>query len=340
MHATEYLKAPGKYDARPIVVLHGNEWQLKQSALRAIITAVLGGGAADDLSVTRFSGKDSDLRTVRDELLTVSMFADRRVVVVEQADDFISNYRAGLEDYADRPSASAVLVLDCKSWRKNTRLAKKVAASGLEIDCSELVGGALIKWLVDQAKHEYDKQLARDAAGLMVELVGTSLSLLEQELSKLASYTGDRTSITTEDVRALVGGWKAETTWAMTDAIRDGNVGFALKCLDQLLAAGEAPPKLLGGLNYVFRKYAQATERSRSGIPLNVALKDSGVFPRDFDATARYLRRLGRPRAERILARLVQADADLKGASRIPERMQMERLILDLAGATDSGQGM
>ena len=66
-----------------------------------------------------------------------------------------------------------------------------------------------------------------------------------------------------------------------------------------------------------------------------MALKDSGVFPRDIEATVRYLRRIGRPRAERILGRLVQADSDLKGESRTSDRLQMERLVLDLAGTTN-----
>jgi DNA polymerase-3 subunit delta len=339
MHATDYLKAPHKHDVPPVVVMHGEEWQLKQSVLRAITGAVLGGDAEDELSVTRFAGDEVDLRTVRDELLTLSMFAERRVVVVEGADEFISAHRSGLEDYADKPSRSSVLILDCKSWTKTTRLAKKVAASGLELDCSPLKGAGLTKWLVDQARHEHGKQLARDAAGLMVELVGNGLGLLEQELGKLAAYAGERTQITVDDVRGLVGGWKAQTTWVMTDAVRDGNVALALKCLDQLLTAGEAPQKLLGGINYVFRKFARATERSRAGTPLNVALKESGVFPRDFAAAEHYLRRIGRPRAERILPRLVQADADLKGASRLPNRLQMERLLLDLAGPTTGERG-
>jgi DNA polymerase-3 subunit delta len=340
MHAADYLKAPRKHDVRPVVVMYGEEWQLKQSALRAITAAVLGGHAEDELSVTRFTGDAVDLRTVRDELLTVSMFAERRVVVVEGADEFVSAHRSGLEDYADKPSQSAVLILDCKSWPKNTRIAKKVAASGLELDCSPLKGAVLAKWLVDQAASEHDKQLARDAAGLMVELVGNGLSLLEQELGKLAAFVGDRKRITVEDVRGLVGGWKAETTWVMTDAVRDGNIALALKCLDQLLTAGEAPQKLLGGINYVFRKFARATDLSRGGMPINVALKESGVFPRDIDAAVRYLRRLGRPRAERLLSRLVQADADLKGASRLPNRLQMERLLLDLAGTTSGERGV
>lgn len=333
MHAADYLKAPDKHPARPVVVLHGSEWSLKLAAVDAITRQVLGADD-DDLSVTRFEGKSADLRQVRDELLTVSMFATARVVIVDDADEFISNFRAGLEDYADKPSSSSVLILDCKSWRKNTKLAKKVDATGLEIECSELTGARLTKWIADEAAGMYGKQISRDAAALLVELVGNGLGLIGQELSKLASYVGDAERITPDDVRTLVGGWKAETTWTMTNAVRDGDVSLALTCLDQLLTAGEAPPKLLGGITFVFRKFAHATEHSRTGTPLNVALKQSGVFPRDVDAAGRYLRRIGRPKAEQILSRLLQADADLKGGSRLPDRLQMERLLLDLAGKT------
>ena len=56
------------------------------------------------------------------------------------------------------------------------------------------------------------------------------------------------------------------------------------------------------------------------------------VFPGEIDASERYLRRMGRPRAERLLARLRQADGDMKGGSRIGERLQLERLILELSG--------
>jgi DNA polymerase-3 subunit delta len=112
----------------------------------------------------------------------------------------------------------------------------------------------------------------------MVELAGSALGLLEQELAKVASYVGDRAKIGNEDVRQLVGGWKAETTWAMIDAIRDGNPATALACLNKLMAAGESAPKLLGGINYVFRKFAHATEMSRTGKARPAALRRRACF--------------------------------------------------------------
>ena len=331
MHATALLAQPDQWQPTPIVVLHGGESQLKSDALRLILCQTL---AVDDgdFDCSRYSGGDVELKTVRDELLTVSMFSSARAVVVDDADEFVSRNRDGLEDYFERPSKSGLLVLSVKSWPKTTRLAKRLPKIGVDVECSELTGAPLQRWITDQAQSRSGKRISRDAVALLIELAGTSLGLLSSELDKLASFVGDRDQIGVEDVRTLVGGWRAETTWEMINAVRDGRAEAAIAALDRLLTAGEPPPKLLGGINFVFRKLAEATEHSRTGTPLRAALKQAGVFPRDIDAAERYLRRVGRPRAEEILPSLAAADANLKGRSRVSERLQMEQLLLALCG--------
>ncbi len=332
MHASALLSQRDRWQPVPVVVLHGEELHFKTEALRCVLEQTLGAGS-DELDCTRHSGADIDLKTVRDELLTVSMFSAARAVVIDDADEFVSRNRAGLEDYFDRPARTALLVLSVKSWPKTTRLAKRLPQVGVDIECSELTGAALQKWITEEAKTRHGKQIPRDAVSLLVELAGTSLGLISQELDKLASYVGERDRVTVEDVSTLVGGWRAETTWQMINAIRDGRPGEALVALDKLLTAGEAPQKLLGGINFVFRKLADGTERARGGgMPLSQALRQAGVYDRDIDSAANYLRRIGRPRAEQILPLIVAADSGLKGGSRLPERLQMEQLVLALSG--------
>jgi DNA polymerase-3 subunit delta len=331
VHATAFLSQREQWQPVPVVVLTGEELHLKTEVLRSVLERTLG-GTGDDLDYSRYAGSDVDLKSVRDELLTVSMFSSARAVVIDDADEFISRHRGGLEEYFDRPGRSSLLVLSVKSWPKTTRLAKKLPQIGVEVDCSELAGAALQRWIADEAQGRYGKSLSRDALSLLVELAGTGLGLLARELDKLAAYAGEREKITADDVRTLVGGWRAETTWEMINAVRDGRPDVALHSLDRLLQAGEPAPKLLGGINFVFRKFAEATERSRAGAPLKAALQQAGVFPRDQESSESYLRRIGRPRAERILAWLADADSDLKGGSRVPERLQLEQLLLNLSG--------
>jgi len=332
MHASEFLKKAGEYDSIPVFVLYGSERHLMHAAQHALVKSLLGDDDDDDLGETRFNGKDTELQAVTDELRTVSMWGDRRVVIVEMADEFVSNNRAALERYVDSPAKKSVLILTVGKWPKNTRLAKKVAKTGLAVECSELKGAALSRWLVTAARDEFGKQLSSEAATLMVNLAGSQLGMLNQELAKLTSYVGANERITPDDVRKLVGGWKAETTWTMINAVRDGKMDVAFECLEKLLIAGEAPQRILGGINFVFRKVAHATEYARAGIKLSGALRKAGVFPNDVAATERYLRRIGRPKAERLLANLMTADNHMKGGSRIPERIQLEQLLVTLGG--------
>lgn len=328
MHATE-LPRNLPEDWPGVIALVGDERALKMSTIELIVKNVL---PDEDDSPSRFAGEDTEMKTVRDELRTISMWGDRRVVVVDEAEEFVSENRPALEKYAAGPAKKSLLVLDVKSMPKSTRLYKAILKTGLIVECTELKGAALTRWIQDAAESQHEKKIGKQAVQLMVELVGSNLGLLGQELSKLASYVGDLPEIDVEAVRRLVGGWKAETTWAMTDAVRDGRLGEALSHLDKLLGSGESPFRIVAGVGYVFRKMAVATEITRQGLPLNAALRKAGVFPNDTDGAERYLRRIGRPKAEQISNWLLETDAALKGGSRISERTQVEMLLVKLSG--------
>lgn len=332
MHGTAFLKEPGKHETGPMVVLTGTESTLKQDIVAALTHVLASDDDDDNGALTRFPGKDTEFKSVRDELMTVSMWGDARLVLIEDADPFVTAHRSSLEAYIAKPAKKSLLILDVATWRSNTRLAKAVAKDGLAIECTPLKGAALLRWVQDTAGAQYGKQLSRDAANLLIELAGANLGLLDRELAKLAAYVGDKPRIGLDEVRTLVGGWKAETTWTMVDALKAGNLGLALECLEKLLVAGEPPQRILGGINAVFRKLFVSTELARQGMALNAALKQAGVFPRDINSTNQYLRRIGRPRAEKLSSWLLEADTNLKGGSRLSDRLQLEQLLVKLSG--------
>src|SRR6478735_8037923 len=113
--ALEYLAAPEKNPPAAVCVVHGDEAFLKSEVLAALRREVL--GATDsEFSLTVLVGKEARLRDVMDELATVTLFGDgRRLVIVEDADSFVTEYRAELEDLVDQPPKGGVLVLEVKS---------------------------------------------------------------------------------------------------------------------------------------------------------------------------------------------------------------------------------
>lgn len=329
MHATEFLSSKAPALPRSVLVMYGPERFFRQEILHRIP-----GASGDDaeLSLTRLTGDKAEIRDVMSELKTVSMFGDQRIVLIEDADEFVSKNRSALEKYVTHPSRTSLLILDVRSWPKSTKLYKLVDQHGLGLECAELTGANLQKWLQKIAKEQYGKHIDRESAALIIALAGDGLNLLQQEIAKLAALVGDADTITREDVPKVVGGWRTETTWVMLDAVRDGRPGHAIAELGKLLKAGEAPQKILGGVTFVFRKFAEATEKARTGTPLREAIGSSGIFASAISPGETYLRRIGFERASRILQLLIEADSEMKGGSRVDPTILLERLFVRLAG--------
>src|SRR5262245_44846283 len=128
----DYLSQPAKYPPAGVCVLFGDEGFLKRQVLIELKQQVLSGDDAE-FSVTHLAGDEAAMRDVTDALATRALFGGgRHLVVVEEADDFVSQNRPALEDYVARPRSGGVLVLAVRSWPSNTRLFKALAESGLQ----------------------------------------------------------------------------------------------------------------------------------------------------------------------------------------------------------------
>ena len=329
MDALAFVEAKKTGEPQPVYVLAGAERFLKLQALERIQRLALG-ESGDDFARSSYAGDAVDLATVRDELSTLPFLSPRRLVIVQDADGFITKYRDGLEDYVAAPSRSGVLVLDVKSWKTNTRLAKALPDAGL-ISCGvpERNAAAWVRsWLTKWATLQYDKKLEPAALNLLLELVGHELGVLDQELAKLATNAGTAPVITAKDVDQLVGHSREENVWNIFDAIAQGQKAKALAMLHHLLDHGQEPIGLLGALGWQLRRLAQAARLQQQGVPVGQAVQRVGLFK--VEQANQLLRHLG-PRALRLYDWLLEADLRMKSSADLPARTLLERLVVRLA---------
>lgn len=334
--ALDYLASPATYPPKPTAALWGDDPFLVRQSLEALKSEVFGPDE-DAISYRVFEGNSLKPSAVFDELSTQALFGpDRRMVVVENADKFVSENRPRLEAYVQKPRVKSVLVLLATTWPSNTKLAKSIDASGLSIECKTPPPAKIATWLVRWTQKTHGKKLDKEAAAQMVELVGPELGLLSQELAKLASLAGERGTITPGMVNESVGTWKTRTAWEMLDAACLGDAPAALAHLDRLIRANENPVGLLAQIGSSLRKFAAASrlfvesEQSGQRTTLRNALNEAGVRF-GHEKAERQLKHLGRARALALPQWLVQADLDLKGDSPLPPRVVLEKLLVRLA---------
>ena len=109
MDALPFL-ASSKATVSPLYVVHGDEAFLKRQVIRAVRKRALGDDN-DEQAVSLHAGDKAIFAEVFDELDTVPFFYPKRVVIVENADTFVTKYRADLEKKLTHLPATGVLVL-------------------------------------------------------------------------------------------------------------------------------------------------------------------------------------------------------------------------------------
>lgn len=331
MDALTFLKAANAR-RQPVYALVGDEPFLKRQA-RARIISLAVGDEDPEFAVSVYQGDKLDFSTARNELETLPFLAPCRVVIVEGADKFVTDNRPSLEAYAAKPSSVGVLVLDVQTFPDTTRLAKLLPDSKIACKAPEAYNlHHLQPWLVGWAKSAHKKKLDPDAADLLLELVGSSMGLLDQELGKLAVAVGEKPEIGPEDVERMVGRSKGADVFRIMNAIGDGKPGEALSILEELFSEGEDPMAIMGPLTAQLRRLA-TLGRLYFGekMALGPAMDAAGVrkfFRRDTEAQ---MRRLGGRRLSKLTDWLVEINLGLKGGCALPERVQVERLVVMLA---------
>ena len=292
---------------KPVYVLHGEDAFLRDVHRQEIIQLAI--GDADTQMCLRTFDATAELADVLDELRTLPFLAPRRVVVVLDADAFVSRHRAALEDFLQSPPDTASLLLIVSSWPSTTRLYKLVGKIGEAVNCRAPHRG-LGQW-VNRSAQKRGKKIAHDAADLLVEWLGNDLASLDREVEKLALFAGDRHTITAEDVCSLVTSGSGTDPFALTNALVRGEAKVALKALDGMLTSRGEEFRVMGMIASHLRRVLSAQQLAAAG-------KDpaSALNPRmPYHAKNAFLAMLQR-RPLRVLEgdfrRLIRADLGLK----------------------------
>ena len=310
---------------KPVYVLRGDDAFLQGAYRQEIVSAVLG-GADPQVCVTSFEA-DAPLADVLDELRTLPFLAPCRVVILRDADAFITANREKLEQYLQSPSDTSTLVLMVDSWKSNTNLAKLVAQIGEVKECAFGADANLAGWLA-KAAGKRGKKITREAASLLGTYVGRDLACLSNELEKLSLYVHPREVIEALDVAALTTATSQPVDFELTNAIAAGDVKQALKALDDLSHSNGWEFKALGSLGYHLRKVMAVQQRLAGGASPQEALRATRMPYHLHAVFLKLVQRRSVAKLQSDFRRLIRADLALKSGSEALPAMQ--ELIVSL----------
>jgi len=312
---------------KPIYVLHGDDAFLRDAHRRRIISEVIG-DADPQVSITSFDAT-AELPDVLDELRAIPFLSPRRVVIVRDADGFVSAHREVLEKYLKSPADHSALVLIVSSWRPSARLGKLAANIGEVLDCSAGDEVDLPRRLVEAAAKR-GKKLDASVARLLIQCAGNDLAALDQEIEKLSLYVGQRKSIGQDDVAAVAAATAGPVAFALTNAITAADVPGAIGALAKILSTRGQEFAALGSIAWHLRRAMAAQQLIRSGTPATRAVPQMPLPHRN--AFLAMLKRRSLEALRKDFGRLIRTDLAMKSGADPLGALQM--LLVQLCSRT------
>ncbi|MBM7660770.1 DNA polymerase-3 subunit delta [Bacillus mesophilus] len=257
----------------PLYLLYGKETYFIDETIQLLIKHVLN-DEERDFNLSVYDLEESPIDLAIEDAQTLPFFGDKRVVIVKNA-FFLTGLKEKtkidhniqlLEEYIHSPSPTAIfiLVVDAEKLderKKITKLFKK-EASLFEATMSD--EKSLISWMQSEVKH-LQVNITDDAVGLLLQYVRGTVTLLVQELNKMAMYVGPGGTITEDIVKLLSSRTIEDNIFELIDCVLSRKVSRALEIYHDLLKLNEEPIKILSLLSSQFRLLYQVKDLSKRG---------------------------------------------------------------------------
>jgi DNA polymerase III delta subunit len=177
-----------------------------------------------------------------------------------------------------------ILILLMEGPPGSKKIVKSIAEYGEVINLSLKQGkkgeqSAVLKGFLKTRLSQEGKTILPQAEALLIERVGTETYLLEMEIQKLISFTGNRKQILPKDIIEIVGAFREEPLYELTAVLGERKVEEALQKLKQLWEQGYNPLQILAGITNALRRLLLAGEllKTISKVPPRV-WQDFGAF--------------------------------------------------------------
>ncbi len=235
--------------AHPIVLIYGPDRGLV-SERAAEFVRKLGFDLDDPFAVVRLDATaiDTDPGRLMDEVQTMPMFADRRLVWVRG----VAGQRtlaAALKDLCARPPASVTLLLEGGDLKKGSpvRVSVETGTASMALPCY-VDHGRAIETIIDEVLERDGVAIAPDARHYLKVNLGGDRLASRAELEKLTLYTKGELRVELHHVRQIVGDVSARSVDDAVDSILDGDVSGFDTAFSKWTSGGQEPFQILAAL--------------------------------------------------------------------------------------------
>jgi len=310
-------------ELKPAYLLTGSDRPKIDRALHRLRSR-FGEDAIERLSARETSGEDAVAACN-----AMGLFATGgRLVFVDEVERWKAADVKVIADYLVAPAPETVLALVGEGLRKDSPLAKALAKKG-EVLAYDVAKSGLPKWVGEQFARHGVKATA-EACRALVELVGDNLQEIATEVDKLSAWAG-QDPIGPDEVELLVGARADVPPFVLTDAWGRRDVAAVLSAAESILErsarSGEVHA-LVGRLAAHVRRVQACQNLDLAGVRPRDAAGELKMHPFATEKAFGQSRNFSTEELRTAIVRLADLDLALKGGSRLPNDLELERTLV------------
>lgn len=257
-----------------LFLIFGDSYLIKQTFSK--LSGYLIGKDKKEFTLETLEGGSVSVGDIIEASSTFSFLFSKKIIAIKNAPLFHSrqgNADVGFSssdlerltlfiEKAGLPS-NHYLVLMTNEIDKRRKSYKALEEKGLVIDCSVAEGvrkadqdeqEKVFQTISDQILLKAGKTISRQAFHLLVDLTGFDFELFAGNLEKVIVYSGDRNTISPEDVHAVVTREKKDPIFKLTNAFMEKDVRSSLFFLNYMFKDGVHPLQILKVFENQIRK--------------------------------------------------------------------------------------
>lgn len=238
----EKLLKTGKV-SNPVLVFAGPEDFLKEKAFADMVQKLVPEVDRQDNTV-RTGSTAKELPGVVQQIFSFTFNSSPRLFLFQEIDSAPAKQR---KDFLEKLSnggipADTYIIFNVTDAKIAGEITAKFKQQSDRIDFWAPFANQLGAWIRNQTS-EQGAEMSSEAADQLIELVGSDLAMLHQELSKLAvSSRGKKIGLA--EVKAGVAYLRQNNVFDFLEAFGQRNPTKALRCLETMLNSGEAAQKI------------------------------------------------------------------------------------------------
>lgn len=332
----DVLKKVQKNQIAPVFLLYGLESYFILNLKQHIINKLADGDTDEILSV--YDLEETPIQEVVADAETFPLFSDRKLIIAENPTFLTAKPEKLpfehdlniLQRYVMDPADYSVLlfIAPYEKLDERKKVSKSLRKYAAVAECNPVKEYEVNQWIKSLADN-LNIYIDQDAYEIFEAELSTDLYLLQNELTKLATYVGENGTVTKEVAEELIASTANSSSLRLVDAVIAKDLSKAVAIYKDLEKMGEEPIALIGLLAFQFRMIFRVLLLRQKGYSQLQMQKQIGGHPYVIKIALSREKQFSTGKLKYIMEQLAIADARMK-QGRMEKNLAFELLLYEL----------